>query len=192
MHAMIKRIELFTGLCAAAALLLGLSACAQKHSHMPPGDYMSQQSTGQMVRHLDAAKELDESEATRSSTGSVAREDFLEQAGKADRAIKELTHGYPVKEAELRDALQVPPENLSAAAKSNLIGKIEQARAATDHNEQAMLNEEGWGYSDQAAATSAFDQRKRLDDEVIKDLTVGEQVHWDQIRQAAQVVQNPE
>ena len=73
---MIERIELFTSLCAAAALLLGLSACAQKHSHMPPGDYMSQQSTGQMVRQLDAAKELDESEATRSSTGSSGSRGF--------------------------------------------------------------------------------------------------------------------
>jgi hypothetical protein len=189
---MIKRIELLAGLCTATALLLGLSACAQKHSHIPPGDYMSQQTTGAMVRQLEAAKELDESEAMGSSAGTVAREDFLEQAGKADRAIKELTHGYPVTEAEFRNALEVPPRNFSAAAKANLIGKIEQARAATDHNEQAMLNEEGWGYSDQPAATGAFDQRKRLDDEVIKDLTIGEQVHWDEIRQAVQVVQNPE
>jgi hypothetical protein len=173
-------------------LLLGLSACAQKHSHLPPGDYMSQQTTGRMIRQLEAAKELDESEAMRSSAGTVAQEDFLEQAGKADRAIEELTHGYPVTQAEYRDAIQIPPENLSAAAKSALIKKIEQARTATDHNEQAMLNEEGWGYSDQPAATGAFDQRKRLDDEVIKDLTIGEQVHWDEIRQAAQVVQNPE
>jgi hypothetical protein len=187
-----SRKELSIAACAAVALTLGLSACAQKHSHMPPGDYMSQQTTGDMVRQLEAAKELDESEAMRSSNGAVVREDFLEQAGKADKAIKELTHGYAVSESELRDALEVPPGNLSTAEKSDLISKIEQARQATDHNEQAMLNEEGWGYSDQPAATSAFDQRKQLDDEVIKDLRIGEQVHWDEIQQAAQVVQNPQ
>jgi hypothetical protein len=177
--------------CAALALTLGFSACAQKHSHMPPGDYMPQASTSDLVRRLEAAKELDESEAMRSSSSAVVREDFLEQAGKADRAIKELAHGYPVSEAELNEALEVPPGNLSTAEKSLLIHKIEAARAATDHNEQAMLNEEGWGYSDQPAATMAFDQRKQLDDEVIKDLRIGEQVHWDDLQQAMQVVQNP-
>ena len=128
----------------------------------------------------------------RASNSALVREDFLEQAGKADRAAKELTHGYPVSEAELNDALEVPPGKLSAAEKSELIGKIEEARAATDHNEQAMLQEVGWGYSDQPEATSAFDQRKQLDDEVVKDLRIGEQVHWDDIQQATQVVQNPE
>jgi hypothetical protein len=178
--------------CAILALTLGLSACAEKHSHLPPADYLSQQSTADLVKRLEAAKELDESEAMRSSNSAVVREDFLEQAGRADKAIKELTHGYPVSEAELDAALEVPPGNLSTAEKSHLIGKIEEAREATDHNEQAMLNEEGWGYSDQPAATGAFDQRKQLDDDVIKDLRIGEQVHWDDIRQAEQVVQNPQ
>lgn len=182
----------FTATFLGLALTLGLPACAQKHSHMPPGDYMSQQTSGDMVRQLEAAKELDESEAVSSSNSTISRQDFLEQASKADRAIKELTNGYPVSEAELRDALIVPPGNLSAAEKSDLIGKIEEARRATDHNEQAMLNEEGWGYSDQPAATNAFDQRKQLDDEVIKDLKIGQQVHWDEIQQATQVVQNPQ
>jgi hypothetical protein len=176
---------------AGLALAFGLSACAQKHSHMPPGAYMSEQNNTDVVRQLEAAKEMDESQATSPSVKAVAKEDYLEQAGKADRAIKELTHGYPVSEAELRDALQVPPGNLSSAQKSALINRIETARAQTDHNEQAMLNEVGFGYSDAPAATSAFDQQKQLDNQVVKDLTIGENVHWDDVQQAQQVVQNP-
>ncbi|MGA2412346.1 MAG: hypothetical protein ABSG46_18425 [Candidatus Binataceae bacterium] len=176
---------------ASLALAVGLSACAQKHSHMPPGDYMSQMQTGDVVRRLEAAEELDQSDARDPKVGVVAREDFLEQAGKADRAIKELSHGYPVSDTELEDALEIPPRGLSPADKSALISQIDQARAQTDHNEQAMLNEIGWGYSDAPARTSRFDQQKQFDDEVVKDLTIGEPVHWDDIRQATQVVQNP-
>jgi hypothetical protein len=185
-------VRFYTSLIPAIMLTLGFSACAQKHSHMPPGDYMSQQNSGGEIRQLEAARELDQSEAARASHGTVAREDYLEQAGKANMAIEELTHGYPVSEEELRDALQVPPENLSGAEKSELIQRIEEARQATDHNEQSMLNGVGWGYSDQAPATFAFDQRKQLDDEVIKDLKIGQQVHWDDIQKATQVVQNPD
>jgi hypothetical protein len=171
--------------------VLGLSACAQKHSHMPPGEFMSESQNSDIVHQLQAAKELDESNAMQPSTAAVPRADFLEQAGKADKAIKELTHGYPVSEAELQDALRVPPGNLSDAQKAALVSRIQQAETATDHNEQAMLNEIGWGYSDQPAATSRFDQQKQLDGEVIKDLKIGEPVHWDDVQQAMEVVQNP-
>ncbi|HTT77860.1 MAG TPA: hypothetical protein VMF50_17995 [Candidatus Binataceae bacterium] len=177
---------------ASLMLAFGLPACSQKHAHLPPGTYMSEQTTGDAVRQLKAAEELDESEARDASIGTVAQEDFLEQAGKADRAIKELTHGYPVSQAELRDALQIPPGHLSTAERSKLINEVEAAQRATDLNEQAMLSEEGWGYSDQPAATGRFDQQKQLDGEVIKDLKIGEDVHWDQVQQAMQVVQNPQ
>jgi hypothetical protein len=171
--------------------MLGFSACAQKHSHMPPGNVMSETQNGDVVRQLEAAKELDESGAMQAKTGVVAREDFLEQAGKADKAIKELRNGYPVSEAELEDALRVPPGDLSEDQKAALIGQIEQAEQATDHNEQAMLNNIGWGYSDQPADTGRFEQQERLDDEVVKDLKIGEPVHWDEVQEAMQVVQNP-
>jgi hypothetical protein len=183
----LRSLAAITGL----GCLLGLSACAQKHSHMPPGNVMSETQNGDIVRQLEAAKELDESKAMQPKTGVVAREDFLEQAGKADKAIKELRNGYPVSEAELEDALRVPPGNLSDDQKAALIGQIEQAEEATDHNEQAMLNNIGWGYSDQPADTGRFDQQKRLDDEVVKDLKIGEPVHWDEVQEAMQVVPNP-
>jgi hypothetical protein len=174
------------------AFALGLVACAQKHSHMPPGNVMSETRNGDILRQLEAAEELDESNAMQPKTGAVAREDFLEQAGKADKTIKELRNGYPVSEAELEDALRIPPGNLSDDQKAALIGQIEQAEEATDHNEQTMLNNIGWGYSDQPADTGRFDQQKRLDDEVVKDLKIGEPVHWDEVQEAMQVVQNPE
>ena len=187
----LKRFRLLATSCTSLALTLGLSACAQKHSHIPPGDYISQRSADGVVRQLEAAVELDESNARNPKVGVIAREDFLEQAGKAARAIKELTDGYPVSEAELQDALRIPPANLSPTQKSALISQIGEAEHATDHNEQAMLNEEGWGYSDASAATGRFDQQKQLDNKVIKDLKIGEDVHWDDIQQAMQVVQNP-
>ncbi len=173
-----------------AVCMLSFSACSQKHSHMPPGALMSE-SQPATIRQLEAAKELDESDAMDPKLGVVAREDFMEQAGKADRAIKELTHGYGVSDTELEDALQIPPRGLSPTEKSALIKRVIQAEQATDHNEQAMLSEVSWGYSDQPAVTSRFDQRKQLDDEVIKDLTIGEDVHWDTIQEALRVVPNP-
>jgi hypothetical protein len=176
----------FTGL----AFVLGLSACAQKHSHMPPDEYMNESRNNDIVRQLEAAKELDESNAMQQKLGTVARQDYLDQAGKADRAIKELTHGYPVSEAELHDALSIPPGDLSAEQKSALISRIEQAKAATDHNEQEMIIATTWT-PDWNPETSRFDEQKKLDDQVIEDLTIGEPVYFDTIQHALQVVQNP-
>jgi hypothetical protein len=185
-----RRFHLLATLSLSLMVVVGFGACSQKHSHIPPGDYISE-SQPATVRQLEAAKELDESDAIDPKLGVVAREDFLEQAGKADRAIKELNHGYAVSDTELEDALQVPPRGLSATEKSVLIKRVIQAEQATDHNEQAMLSEVSWGYSDQPAATSRFDQRKELDEEVVKDLTIGEDVHWDTIQEALRVVPNP-
>src|SRR5271170_6530541 len=98
-----KRLVHLGTIITALVFVLGLSACAQKHSHMPPGEFMNESRNSDVVRQLEAAKELDESNAMQQKLGVVPREDFLEQAGKADKAIKELTHGYPVSEAELQD-----------------------------------------------------------------------------------------
>ena len=185
-----RRIRLFARSWLSITVVLGFGACSQKHSHMPPGDYISQ-SQPAAIRQLEAAKELDESDAMDPKLGAVAREDFVEQAGKADRAIKELTNGYAVSDTEMEDALQVPPRRLSPTQKSALIKRIIEAEQATDHNEQAMLSLVSWGYSDQPSATSRFDQQKQLDDEVIKELRIGEDVHWDTIQEALLVVPDP-
>jgi hypothetical protein len=162
-------------------------ACSEKHSPMPPPDILSEQQTVNIVRKLEAAKELDKSNASAPGVGEIAMEDFLEQAQKADIAIKELRHGFEVPRAQIEDALWAPPRSLSPEQRTALIRGVRQERR-TDRNEQRMLTD--WFHSGWPADTATFDQQKHLDDSVIKELEIGEDVHWSQIREAMQVPGN--
>jgi hypothetical protein len=116
----------------------------------------------------------------------VEQEDFLEQMNKADRAIKELTHGFQVSQSEIDDALWVPPKSMSAEQKTRLIAQLQDAVRQDDRNEQEMMIDLTWCNSCRIN-TMTFDQQKTLAANVIKDIQIGEDVHWSMIRKALQV-----
>ena len=166
-----------------AGMLLG--GCSEKHSHMPPPQILSEQQRGSTIRQLQAVKELDWSDASDPRIGAAAREDFLEQARKAEVAIRQLQHGFAVPRTQLKDALWVPPRSLSPEQRTQLIKRVQQAEQQTDQNEQHMLTD--WFHADWPADTAAFDRQKNFDDSVIKDLEIGEEVRWSRIKEAMQV-----
>ena|ERR1700683_1958673 len=110
---------------------------------------------------------------------------------KADRASKELSHGFLVPQTEINDALWAPPRHISPEERAHLIQELNQAKEQDDRNEQAMLNDLAWGRSAAPADTAIFDQRKQEVDAVVKDLEIGAPVHWTSIKQALVVPTSP-
>jgi hypothetical protein len=144
-----------------------------------------------LVEELESAKQQDWNSALDPDVAPSEEGDFLDQMNKADRAIKELTHGFQVPQAEIDEALVIPPKSLSSKKRLQLIRQLSDAVQQDDRNEQAMLNDLAWSDSVAPADTIRFDQQKALAESVIKDLEIGEDVHWSTIREALVVPQSP-
>ena len=176
-------------LTAGLSLCLALSACAQAVMYRPPS--LSPRQKSELIERLEEAKRTDWNDALDPNIAPATEEDFLSQMNKADRAIRELRHGFEVPEKELKDALWVPPKFISQLQRSQLIAQLETARRQDDHNEQEMLNDLAWSDSGLPAQTTQFDEQKQLVDNVVKDLEVGESVHWSTIKEALTVPPTP-
>jgi len=167
-----------------------LSACAQSASHLHTPTTATQNKYA-LVEELEWAKRQDWSNALDPHVATSEKEDFLDQMNKADRAIKELTHGFEVPESEIDEALVIPPKSLSSNERKQVIQQLQDAVQQDDRNEQAMLNELAWSDSVAPMDTFTFDQQKALAESVIKDLEIGEDVHWSTIKEALVVPQSP-
>jgi hypothetical protein len=156
-----------------------------------PATVQSPQVTSNLLQQLEAAKSSDWEAALDPTVSPVRQETFLNQMNKADRAIKELTHGFTVSQSEANDALWMPPKHITAGERAQLIAQLQQARQQDDHNEQRMLNDLAWARSSAPADTTVFDQRKARVDRVLEDLEIGAPVHWSDIKQALVVPASP-
>ena len=163
-----------------AFLLLVLPAVAANAQATAP--VQSPQLTD-LIQRLETAKKTDRDAALDPTVSPVRQETFLNQMNKADRAIRELSHGFTVSQSEVDDALWMPPKHITAEERTHLIEQLEQARQQDDHNEQQMLNGLAWSRSVAPADTVIFDQRKAQVDGVVKDLEIGAPVHWSDIKQ---------
>jgi hypothetical protein len=144
-----------------------------------------------LIQKLKAARMTDENAGHDPMVSPVRQGTFLRQMDKADRAIKELEHGFPVSQSEINDALWIPPKHITPELRAQLIQQLQQARHQDNINEQQMLYDSAWGHS-ALIDTATFDQRKQLIDSTIEDLEIGEPVHWSDVRQALTVPASPD
>jgi hypothetical protein len=167
-----------------------LSACAQSAAqlHTPT---TTTQNKAALVERLESAKRRDWNNALDPHVAPSEEEDFLDQMNKADRAIKELTHGFEVPQSEIDEALVMPPKSLSSNKRKELVQQLQDAVQQDDRNEQAMLNDFAWSDSVAPMDTFTFDQQEALAESVIKDLEIGEDVHWSTIKEALVVPKSP-
>jgi hypothetical protein len=166
-----------------------LSACVgSAEQSQTPAPIASKES---LLAELSAAKRKDWASALDPHVAPSEEEDFLDQMNKADRAIRELTHGFEVPQSEIDEALVIPPKSLPETQRVQLIRQLQDAVQQDDRNEQAMLNDLAWSDSVAPADTFKLDQQKELANSVIKDLEIGEDVHWSTIKQALVVPQSP-
>jgi hypothetical protein len=145
----------------------------------------------ELIQRLEAARMADENAAHDPTISPVRQGTFLRQMDKADRAVKELEHGFPVSQNEINDALWMPPRHITPQLRAQLIQQLEQAKHQDNVNEQQMLIDSSWGHTSQID-TVTFDERKQLIDRTIEDLEIGEPVHWSDVRQALTVPASPD
>jgi hypothetical protein len=143
--------------------------------------------TADLINRLQRAKEMDLGQAHRADVSAVGWEDDMIQAGKADKAAKELSHGIEVSRSELDDALFVPPASLSGSERARLINQVQQAIRADQHQEDTVTASATMGGSRYPTRSMAvLENHKQMAEGVLKDLEVGEDVHWQTLNQATQ------
>jgi hypothetical protein len=178
------------GLIVALFSLLGLCGCAQQALTTTTTASLSPRQKSRLVELLESAKTADQNGEMDPHVTPMARDDFIDQKLKADRVIRELTHGFEVPEREVSDALWVPPRSITDAQRAQLIQRLQLAKQQDDHNEQEMLNDSEWG-NFYPIGISTFDHQKQLADSAIEDLEIGEPVPWSTIREALHVPPSP-
>ncbi len=174
-----------------AFLLLLAAGSAVAGNPQALATVQSPQPNSDLIRQLETAKKTDWDEAQDPGVSTIRQGTFLNQMNKADRAIKELSHGFTVPQSEIDDALWTPPKRITAQERAQLIEQLKQAREQDDRNEQRMLNDLAWTNSRAPADTEIFDERKKQIDSVIKNLEIGAPVHWSDIKQALVVPSSP-
>lgn len=169
----------------APVFLMWMFGCAERHRNPVPVRLTLNETKAELIRQLDAAEQTDECDARDPRISLIRKEDFFEQAYKAQRAKREFLYGYSVSHSEMTDALAVPPKTLSPQAKADLIRQIDDTIALNDHREQARLNDY---FSASTVDTDSYDTQKSFAAAVLKEFTIGEDVHWDTLQQALQVL----
>jgi hypothetical protein len=176
-------------------IAIALSACEQNSAsfHAQRKAYATDQTvsddqTAQLIKRLQAAKELDQSEAMDPDLTPVRREDFTVQGAKADRAIRELQHGFALEPGTVEDALDIPPRHLTPQKRTQLIHQLQQAKALDEKREQEILI---YWEDDEPVERSEFSTQAGRAAEIAKDLQLGESVHWSDIKQALYVPADP-
>jgi hypothetical protein len=149
------------------------------------------QQISKLIQQLEAAKQADWNAALDPSVSPVRRGTFLNQMNKADRASKELRHGFSIPQSEIKDALWSPPKHISPEERAQLIRELEQAKQQDERNEQQMFNDAAWSHSAAPMDTVTFEQRKEEVDRVVENLEIGAPVHWTAIKQALVVPISP-
>jgi hypothetical protein len=176
----------------AGSIAVLLSACApnsqslaqEQRANAIEQSAASDQMT-QTINRLQIAKARDDGNINNPNITAVRREDFTVQAAKADRAIKELQHGYPVPHDEIEDALwEVPSQRISPEYRAQLIQQLLQAKQLDEKREQEILI---YWKDDQPIERSKFSVQAEYAAKVAKDLQLGESVHWAEIEEALYV-----
>jgi len=163
------------------------SFAAQRKAHaidqMVPDDQ-----SADLIKRLQAARELDQRDAYDPDLTTIRREDFTLKAAKADRVIRELQHGFAVSSDEIEDALEIPPRHLTPDKRAQLIQQLHQAKVLDEHRAQEILI---YWSDDEPIERSEFATQAERAAKIAKDLEVGESVHWADIKQALDVPEDP-
>ena len=191
----VYRFRNFAVVLLVTSLACALSACeqnaasfaAQRKAHALDEAAAADQNA-QLIKRLQAARELAQSDAVDPDLTATRREDFTVQAARADRAIRELQHGFVVEPAEIDAALDVPPRHLTPQKRAALIQQLQQAKALDEQREQEILI---YWQDDEPVERNRFNVQAERAAEVAKDLQLGESVHWSDIKQALYVPADP-
>ena len=152
---------------------LSLSACAPTESN---GSAAQSERT---LQRLQAAREIDLSNATDPDVGPVASGDYSVRADKAAQVMYDLEHGQYVSQSRIDDALFVPPKSLSLAQRARLINELQYARNLDDRG--------WWEWTRDPIIAQDFSVQEKKANRAIRDLESGQEVSWSEIDEGLEV-----
>jgi hypothetical protein len=141
----------------------------------------SQQGT-QLIQRLREAQQLDKSYAYDVSVGPVAAGDYMLRVDRAGDVIDKIEHGERVSQAELADALFVPPKTLSESDRAQLVQQLEQA---WDRDQRGW-----WDWTRDPVIAQNFAVQGKKAERVIRELQTDQPVSWSDIEEAMHVPAN--
>ncbi len=131
------------------------------------------------LERLQAAREIDLSNANDPEVGPPASGDYSLRADKAAQVMYALEHGNPVDRSEIDDALFVPPKSLSPAQRAQLINQLKYARN--------LDNRGWWDWTRDPVIAQNFSVQEKKADRAIRDLETDQQLSWSEIDQGLAV-----
>lgn len=165
----------------AITIALWISACSPAASQSHAANQVNPQS--QLVAQLQEAKQTDLHLALQTGISPVGQGDLMVAATKADTVIDKLTHGEPVSQADITEALIVPPPSLTPEQRADYIVKL---RAA------CQLDNRGWTHNTRySVAPQEYLVQYTMCEQAERELRTGQQVSYYTIQQALHVPRNP-
>lgn len=153
-----------------AISVMPLSSCASNS--------MSYRDRANDIERLQEARRTDLSDAMVPGLDPAAQGFYMTQVGKAETVIDDLNDRKYVSEAEISEALFVPPKHLSPEQRGVLINQLRHAKTLDDQIYRDHLG--GW---DPILTEDCNVQGERVD-RVVKRLEAERPVSWSEIEQA--------
>ncbi len=154
-------------------------------SCVPAAPQSSPERVAQLTERLEKARDLDRKNALDQSTGPVMAGDYLVRADKAQAAIDKIEGGAYISDAEIADAVFVPPKQLTTEERKALIGRLEQAK---DLDNRGLHDTTACG---NAGARQDFSVQGDKAEQAIGKLEHGQTIGWSEIGAALEVPPNP-
>jgi hypothetical protein len=172
-----KTLRIAGTIASALFFAASLSACAPTESNV------SNMQSERTLQGLQAAREIDLSNAKDPEVGPVASGDYSLRADKAGQVMYDIEHGQYVSQRQIDNALFVPPKSLSQEQKADLIGELEIAR---NQDEQGW-----WDWTRDPVIAQDFAVQEKKANRAIKDLENSQQISWSEIHDGLQVPRYP-
>jgi hypothetical protein len=154
-----------------------LSACAPTESNV---SYAQGERT---LQRLQAAREIDLSNASDPDVGPAASGDYSLRADRAEQVMYDLEHGQYISQSQIDNALFIPPKSISLEQRAHLIRELEIAR---NQDEQGW-----WDWTRDPIIAQDFAVQEKKANRAIKDLETGQQISWSQINDGLEVPRYP-
>jgi hypothetical protein len=161
-------------------LASALSACGQttesfaaQRKTRAADEIAQSERTAQLVKRLEIARELDQSDANDPDLTPIRREHFTVKAAKADRAIRELRNGFALSSDEIEEVLEIPPRHVTTEKRVQSVHQLLQPTALNEQRAQEILI---YSRDDAAGERAALDRRAERAARIANDPQRGESV----------------
>jgi hypothetical protein len=162
-----RTLSLAATIASALCFAASLSACAPNESNV------AQAQSERTLERLQAAREIDLSNAKDPEVGPAASGDYSLRADKAAQVMDDLEHGQYVSQSQIDDAMFVPPKSLSLVQKAQLIDELKYARNLDDRG--------WWDWTRDPVIAQDFSVQKKKANRAIRDLETDQQISWSEI-----------